>query len=336
MSFRNPITADIDLAAPGKRLGYLRLPHSVHRSAYGFIPIPVGVIVNGTGPKSVILAGNHGDEYEGQVIAAELLRRLEPEDITGTLIILPMVNFPAAEAGLRTSPLDDGNLNRAFGDTHPPGPTRLIAHYLEHEVFKNIDLLIDLHSGGSSLMYLPSALGSWPEAREERALMERLLKAFAIPHSLMFQPDKAGPYASSAAQRNGGLALTLEIAGGGTITPGAMNLAEAAVLRVLKELGLFQGATEAAPAPTAMMNVGNEHSLYATEPGVFEPLAALGDSVRAGQPAVRIHFPETPGRAPLELPFPCDGKLLCLRVPARVIRGDCLLHLASPASLAAG
>lgn len=331
MSFRNPITADIDLAAPGKRLGYLRLPHSVHRSAYGFIPIPVGVIANGSGPKAVLMAGNHGDEYEGQIIAATLLRRLEPADIQGTLIILPMANFPAAEAGLRTSPLDQGNLNRAFSEAHPPGPTRLIAHYLEQVLFKDIDLLIDLHSGGSSLMYLPSLLAAWPEEPAQRALMERLLAAFAAPHSLMFQESKAGSYASSAACRNGGLALTMEIAGAGTVTPPAMKLAEGCVLRALKELGVYRGEAPAAEAPTAMMTLTNEHYLYANEPGLFEPLAALGDSVTAGQPAARIHFPETPGRAPLELPFPADGKLLCLRVPARVIRGDCLLHLAAPA-----
>jgi predicted deacylase len=331
LSNHGPIAADIDLAAPGKRLGYLRLPHSVHRSAYGYIPIPIGVIANGAGPKTVVMAGNHGDEYEGQVIVSTLLRTLEPKDVRGTLILLPMANFPAAEAGLRTSPLDQGNLNRAFAQDYPPGPTRHIAQYLEQSLFQGIDLLLDLHSGGSSLCYLPSALGSWPEEAGQKALMERLIAALAIPYTLMFSPDRAGPYASSAAQRNGGLALTLEIAGGGSITPSALQAAEAGVLRCLRELGLYQGVTTPPGRPTTMMTVESQHYLYADEPGLFEPLAGLGDSVRAGQPAARIHRPETPGRAPLELAFPADGKVICLRVPARVIRGDCLLHLAAPA-----
>jgi len=102
------------------------------------------------------------------------------------------------------------------------------------------------------------------------------------------------------------------------------------VLRCLKEIGLYQGATPPPERPTAMMTVDDSHYLYASEPGVFEPLVGLGHNVEAGQPAARIHFPETPGRAPLELAFPAAGKLICLRVPARVIRGDCLLHLAAP------
>ncbi len=331
MAFSNPITADIDLAAPGKRLGYLRLPHSVHRSAYGFIPMPIGVIANGAGPRVVVMAGNHGDEYEGQVICSTLLRTLEPKHITGTLIVLPMANFPAAEAGTRTSPLDQGNLNRAFTEDYPAGPTRTIAHYLEHSLFQGIDLLLDLHSGGSSLVYLPSALGAWPEEPAPRALMERVIAAMAMPYSLIFTSDRAGTYATSAAQRNGGLALTLEIAGGGTISPGALRAAEAGVLRTLQTMGLYQGPTTPAEQPTSMMTLHDSHYLYADEPGLFEPTVALGALVKAGALAGRIHRPETPGRAPLEVTFPADGRLLCLRVPARVIRGDCLLHLAAPA-----
>ena len=44
------VTPDFDLHAPGKRHGFLRLFHSVHRSAYGFIPFPAGVVVGSPGP----------------------------------------------------------------------------------------------------------------------------------------------------------------------------------------------------------------------------------------------------------------------------------------------
>ena len=58
--------ADIDLEAPGKRVGHVRLPHSVHESAYGWIPIPTAVVRGGEGPAVLLTAGNHGDEYEGR------------------------------------------------------------------------------------------------------------------------------------------------------------------------------------------------------------------------------------------------------------------------------
>ena len=110
--------------AEGKATGFVRVPHSVHRSAYGWIPIPIVRIKNGDGPNVLMQAGNHGDEWEGQIGLGNLIRSLEPKDIKGRLVILPSANFPAAMAGQRTSPIDDGNLNRSFpgdrrGHDHP-------------------------------------------------------------------------------------------------------------------------------------------------------------------------------------------------------------------------
>ena len=60
------------------------------------------------------MAGNHGDEYEGQVTMVRLIQDLEASDIKGRVIIMPAANLPAAMNGTRVSPLDAGNLNRAF------------------------------------------------------------------------------------------------------------------------------------------------------------------------------------------------------------------------------
>jgi len=62
---------------------------------------------------------------------------------------------------------------------------------------------------------------------------------------------------------------------------------------------------------------------------VFEPLVALGDMVVAGQPAARIHTPETPWQKPVEIAFKAAGMVMCQRIPAGTKRGDCLFHLAS-------
>src|SRR5260370_16831030 len=114
------LSPDIDLDAEGKATGFVRVPHSVHRSAYGWIPIPIVRIKNGTRPSVVMQPGTHGDEWEGQVGLGNLIRALEPRHIQGKLVILPSANFPAAMAGLRTSPIDEGNLNPLF-PAHPAG-----------------------------------------------------------------------------------------------------------------------------------------------------------------------------------------------------------------------
>jgi hypothetical protein len=100
------ITTDVDYRRNGKQVGWLLLPHSVTRSAYGNIAIPVAVIRNGRGPTAFFMAGNHGDEYEGQIALVKLIRALEPDQIRGRVIVLPAANLPAAMAGTRVSPID--------------------------------------------------------------------------------------------------------------------------------------------------------------------------------------------------------------------------------------
>ena len=68
------LSADIDLGAEGKATGFVRVPHSVHRSAYGWIPIPIVRIRNGDGPSVLMQAGNHGDEWEGQIGLGNLVQ----------------------------------------------------------------------------------------------------------------------------------------------------------------------------------------------------------------------------------------------------------------------
>lgn len=108
------IKSEVDFETDGKHHGFLRLPHSVHRSAYGWIPVPVVVFKNDDGPTALLISGNHGDEYEGQIALTKLCKDLESDDIRDRLIILTMANYPAAQAGMRTSPIDDANLNRTF------------------------------------------------------------------------------------------------------------------------------------------------------------------------------------------------------------------------------
>ena len=84
------------------------------------------------------------------------------------------------------------------------------------------------------------------------------------------------------------------------------------------------------PPPTRYVVVDMEtHYCYASEEGLFEPLVALGDEVRAGDPAAAVHFPETPWREPVIERFVGDGVVICKRIPGRCERGDCLFHLAS-------
>lgn len=328
---KSRLVPEVDFDAPGVQRGFVRLFHSVHRSAYGYIPIPIVVVRRGEGPTALFISGTHGDEYEGQVALCNLARTLQPGAVEGRVILLPAANLPAAVAGLRTSPIDDGNLNRLFPGDPAGSVTEQIAYFIEHELVARADVVVDLHSGGSSLHYVPSALMMQDDDDPARqARLVTLLKAFAAPISYVghAQPGQGAVQTSAgAALRHGKLALGSELGGSGALTPAGLRVAERGLRNVLSHMGILPpGAAE--PGPTRILDVrGPDYFVYAPGAGLFEPLAEPGDTVVAGQPAARIHTPETPWAPAEAVAFARDGFVLCKRVPGRTVRGDCLFHL---------
>ncbi len=333
MTAKSRLVPEVDFDAPGAQYGFVRLFHSVHRSAYGYIPIPIVVLQNGAGPTALFVSGTHGDEYEGQVALCNLARTLKPEMIQGRVILLPAANLPAAVAGLRTSPIDDGNLNRVFPGDPEGSVTEQIAYFIEHELVSRADLLVDLHSGGSSLNYVPSALMMQDDENPARqAALLAALRAFASPISYVghAQPGQGAMRTTGgAAQRYGKLALGSELGGGGTVSTAGLRVAERGLRNVLAHMGILPSSA-AELGQTRILDVGGpDYFVYAPSTGLFEPLAEPGDTVQAGQPAARLHTPETPWSPAETVHFGRDGFVLCKRIPGRTVRGDCLFHLGS-------
>ncbi len=326
------IFTDIDYDAQGKQVDWLHLPHSVTRSAYGAIAIPIAVIRNGDGPTVFLMAGNHGDEYEGQITLAKLIRELEPNQIRGRVIVLPAANLPAAMAGARVSPIDQGNLNRAFpGDPHGT-PTWAIAHYIDSVLYPLADYHHDLHSGGSSLKYVPfCSMRKSGEAALDTAAMAAL-RAFDAPLSLIWAYNPEGRLAGAAAARRGLVSLGGEFGGGGDVNRASLAMLERGVRNFLHFSGVMAKPPVKVEPPrgTRLMEVSSrEHYVYARESGLLEPLVDLGAEVREGDLAGMIHFIDNPARAPEPCQFRRSGMVVCQRHFGRVERGDCVAHLAT-------
>lgn len=327
------ISSSIALTEPGYQQGYLDIPHSVHRSAYGVIRVPIVSMKAGRGPTVLLTAGVHGDEYEGQVILAELVKRLRTEPIQGQVIALPMVNAPAGLAASRVSPVDGCNLNRCFPGDANGSPTRMLAHFIERELMPRVDYHLDLHSGGSSLEYLPCALmrSNAVQAHGERALA--LAEAFAAPFTMITESPTGylDETIAGAAERNGVLCLMAELGGGGAISPDALGIGRRGVDAVLAHLAVTSGLAAAGRSPAMrFMRVDNAgYYAYADTSGVFEPLVKLGDQVSTGDPAARLHTPDRPWAEPALVTFQADGVVVCRRSIGQALAGDCLFHLAA-------
>ena len=267
------ITAEVDFDAQGKQTGFLRLPHSVHRSAYGWIPVPIVVLQNGAGPTLLLLSGTHGDEYEGQIALTRLARDLSADQIRGRVIILTMANFPSAQAGLRTSPVDGGNLNRAFPGDPAGTPTEKIAHYIETVLMPLADYAVDLHSGGNSLYYPPTLLRGQGHSPQETAALLALQEAFDLPYAWVFTSGGGrGSTASTtmgAANRNGVVTVNTELGGGGSVSPDILAMTERGLRRVLHRLGMLPDHRPDATRGTREMYIRG--MVYSYHDGLFEP-----------------------------------------------------------------
>lgn len=324
------IWTPVDFTADGKQSDCLRLPHSTDLSAYGWIPIPVVCIKNGPGPTALLVAGNHGDEYEGQIALSNLAREIRADQISGRLIIIPALNYPAVEAGQRVSPLDDGNLNRMFPGDPLGSPTQMIADYVCQELIPMADLVVDLHSGGRSLDYVASALVRPGRDAVEHERLIHLLRVFGAPISFISDGTGGGGMTTlaAAAEAKGALVLTTELGGGATLSLDGLSLAASGLRRLLKDLRIMSDIDVETASPTRLMTVsGHDAFVYADERGVFEPAAEVGEEVAKGQIACRIHFPDLPTREPQTLLFGSSGLVACRRVPSLTRRGDCLFKL---------
>ncbi|MEO7242192.1 MAG: succinylglutamate desuccinylase/aspartoacylase family protein [Variovorax sp.] len=332
MTTASKIWTRIDYEKDGKQNGWLQLPHSVTRSAYGNIAIPISVIRNGAGPTVFLMSGNHGDEYEGQIALCKLVRELAPGEIAGRIIVLPAANLPAAMAGVRVSPIDQGNLNRAFPGDPDGTPTFAIAHYIDSVLYPMANFHHDLHSGGSSLQYLPFASMRQGTDQDLNRRALAALKAFGAPIGLVWAYSPDLRLSSVAAINRGLVGLGGEFGGGGAVSRSGVRLVEQGLRNLLAHAGVIEEARAVGDfdGPTRLMEVkGRDYYVYAPEAGLFEPAAELGDNVTKGQLCGLVHFVDNPARVPEPCHFDRDGMVICKRHYGRVERGDCVVHLAT-------
>jgi uncharacterized protein len=333
MSLPSQVWSDIDFERDGKQVDHVFVPHSVNRSAYGNVAIPVVVLKNGAGPTILLTAGNHGDEFEGQIVAGRIARRLEPDAMRGRLIIIPGLNFPAAVCGSRVSPLDAGNLNRAFPGDPKGTVTQQIAYYVHNVLMPMADVVIDLHSGGVSLDYLPTAFTNLSGNRRIDSAAVEAMRAFGAPLCMVFKDDGDTRRAFSSAHQNECVYLSTELGGTGSINVDNLAYSYAGTVRALAHFGLLTQDAMLQPIRSAertrfVQVPDRSYQLHAASCGIFEPTFKLGDEVKAGALAGLTYCQEQPTCEPVPSYFKADGFVICRRHPALVQVGDCIAHTA--------
>lgn len=317
----SPITPTVDFDRDGVQHGFLRLPYSRDDSAWGSVMIPIAVIRNGSGPTALLTGGNHGDEYEGPIALLDLARSVEPKDVTGTIIIVPAMNYPAFRAGTRTSPIDKGNMNRSFPGRPDGTVTEKIADYFQRVLLPRADIVFDFHSGGKTLDFVPfCAAHILPDKEQERRAFAAV-EAFSAPYSMkMLEIDAVGMY-DTAAEEMGKVFVTTELGGGGTATARSAGIAKRGIRNVLRHAGILAGEVERQATQWLDMPSG-DCFCFAEEDGMIEPLVDLGEPVEAGQVVARIYPVGRTGMAPQDIRAKLTGILAARHFPGLVKSGD--------------
>jgi N-alpha-acetyl-L-2,4-diaminobutyrate deacetylase len=318
------VVAEVDLRGSGRQAGHLRVPQSRDDSGWGTVPVPIVVVANGTGPTVLLTAGNHGDEYEGQVTLLDLARTLDPAAVQGRVLILPAMHYPACAAGRRLSPLDGRDFNRCFPGDPFGGFALSLAHFVDSVLLPLCDYQMDLHSGGTGMDIVPSAVGHVLDQPEMQARTLAMADAFGAPITLLLREVNAGPTLLAAAEARGIVALSSELGGGGRLNPEGLAITKRGVRNVLRHAGVLEGAPEQGPhGPSRRMTVPDlAHYVFAPSDGIWEAARPLGAQAEAGAPAGLLHRIEDPSAPPIALAYRATGLLWCVRHAGRVKAGD--------------
>ena len=324
---QSPVLATVDFDAEGVQHGYLKVPYSGDDSGWGAVMIPLTVVKNDAGPTVIFTGANHGDEYEGPIALWWLSNELKSKDIRGRVIIVPAMNYPAFKAGKRTSSIDGGNMNRAFPGRPDGTITEIIADYFNRVLLPMADYVVDLHSGGKTLDFVPFACAHVLEDKHQQARCIAAMEAFNAPYSLMLlELDSAKMY-DTAAEKMGKVFIGTELGGGGSASATTVAIAKRGILNLLKHAGILSGEPERGPSislitPDHRSFVTSEHS------GLLEMCVDLGSDVKNGEVIALVHDIERTGTQPVEYKATIDGVLAGRHYPSLTQPGDNLAVIA--------
>ncbi len=325
----NPIKSTINFAKNGIQHGYLKVPYSSNKSAWGAIMIPITQFKNGKGPTALLTGANHGDEYEGPIALFNLTSRDNIDDIRGRVIIIPAMNYPAFFSGDRVSPIDHVNLNRAFPGKPDGTVTEIIADYFSRTLVPMADYVLDIHSGGKTLDCLPFAASHVLNDKKHERACELAAKAFEAPYLLkMLELDSGGMY-DSQVESMGKIFVTTELGGGGTASPETIEIAKRGVINFLIHAKILTGVIKPFLSPTVSLSMPDERSFICCEhKGLVEPFVELGDVIKEGDLLAKVHNIDRTATTPENYYAKRDGMVIIKHYPSIIDIGDNLMVIA--------
>ena len=319
----NPISATIDYDREGLQHGFLHIPYSRNDSAWGSVMLPISVIKNGAGPGAILSGANHGDEYEGPIALHHLANSIDVDKVNGRVFIIPALNFPAFQTATRVSPIDGLNMNRIFPGDPSGTVSRQIADYVTNTLLPMCDYVLDIHSGGKTLEFLPFAAYHELDDKTQQAACEAATRAFGAPYYLSLIEIDAGGMYDTQAESMGKVFVSTELGGGGTTTLETADIGKRGVHNFLVHAGILDEQPLTSDESPVKLDMQQPNAyVFSEHNGLLDPCVKLGDPVSKGDLLARVYNIERNGLDPVEYRSESDGIILGRHFPSLIKTGD--------------
>jgi predicted deacylase len=324
-SSQQSFTVGTATAAPGqKAVGFIEIPARGDAAA----SIPVAVF-HGTkpGPVLALVSGSHGTEYASIIALERLIQTLDASQISGTVIVLPLVNVPSfLQKVPHVNPIDGKSMNRFYPGNAEGTQTERVSYVITKQVVERCDYLIDYHGGDLDENLRPYAY--WPKSgnAKQDSITHDMVMAFGLDHIIVWNDRPKDPAASryldNTANTRGKPAIAVEAGYSGTVRPEDVNALVNGTLSEMRYLKMLPGASTIVEHPVFL---GKVDTIASEQDGVFYPAVERGTYVEAGMNVgyVTDYF----GKVIQEAKAPVAGVVLYICGVPSMKKGDTVANI---------
>ena len=322
---QQPFAVGTASAAPGQKTsGYLEVPAGVDAAT----SIPV-VVVNGVKPGKTLalVSGAHGTEYVSIIAIEKLIAQIDPGQLTGTVILVPLVNIASFEQKVpHVNPVDNKSMNRFYPGKADGTQTERASFLITKQIVDRCDYLIDYHGGDLDESLRPYAYwGPTGHAEQDRISKEMVL-AFGLDHIIIWSERPTDPnatrYLDNTATVRGKPSIVVEAGHAGTVETDDVNLLVNGTLSTMRALKMIPGEPHVIENPVWIEKLSD---VLADGPGIWYPLVKRGTYVSAGMKLGMItdYF----GKVIAEPRAPVTGVVLHVNAVPSLKKGDNIADL---------
>ena len=261
--------------------------------ATGFVQVPAGsdaalslpvIVINGAkpGPMLALIAGAQGTEYGGIIALEKLAQSADPASISGSLVIVPLVNPASFQQKVPLNPVDGKNMNRYYPGKADGSQSERAAWAITKQVIEKCDYLIDYHSGGldGNIRRYSYWTDTGNAARD--AVTRGMVLAFGLDHIVIRPVPPGGPVTVTRQAQNIGKPAIIVYAGhAGTTDAGDMQALVQGTEDVMRYLKMLPGSVKPMEHPLWLARLA---PISAGEDGIFYPLVLPEAYVERGMP----------------------------------------------------